>query len=100
MPTVQGVFDCAKSAHAVPDMTLDLNSEPSFDLQTTLEAAGADLAPLTALDDVDTPDFTIPELDRVQRVLDSCGPNTVGNPDIDFWHLTQETFMRLRSLIL
>lgn len=47
-----------------------------------------------------TYDLTDPELDLAQRVLNGCGPDAAGIPDIDFWHLTQEMLMRLHGLIL
>jgi hypothetical protein len=55
VPTVQGVFDWAKSARVDPDLTFYLYSESSFDLETSLGAADADLTPLTTLEEVDTP---------------------------------------------
>jgi hypothetical protein len=45
-------------------------------------------------------DFTTSEIDLAQRVGNSCVLDAAGTHDIDFWHLTQETLMRLRGLIL
>lgn len=45
-------------------------------------------------------DFTTPELDLAQRVVNGCVLDAAGTHDIDFWHLTPETLSRLHGLIL